>query len=175
MAEQTIELVPFTDEWAVLFRQEKDALAAVLGDNVLAIEHIGSTAIAGIVAKPILDIGIAVTSFEQGRQCVARIESLGYMYRGEYGIPRRHYFVKGMPRTHHLHMLEVDSKEWQNHLLFRDYLNQHPDIAAQYSALKQTLAVSCAGDRFLYTESKAPFIQNVLRDASRERNPAIIA
>jgi len=160
-----IELVPYTPRWSVLFAEEQAQLDAVLGTAVRAIEHIGSTAIPGIVAKPILDIGIAVDSFEEAAALVPAIVGLGYTYRGEYSIPRRHYFVKGKPRTHHLHMVEISSEGWRNNLLFRDYLRNHPDTAAAYAQLKQELAISTQGDRVLYTDSKAPFVRQVLEMA----------
>ena len=161
----TIELVPYSPRWETLFQEEQGRLTMLLGQDVLDIQHIGSTAIVGMVAKPIIDIAIAVTTFEAGAQCVDRIESLGYIYRGEHGIPRRHYFIKGNPRTHHLHMVEIDSDDWTDNLLFRDYLRSHPDMAEQYAALKQELAATYATDRRAYTESKAPFIQEVLHRA----------
>ena len=159
----TIELVPYSPQWETLFQEERNRLTALLGQDVLDIQHIGSTAIAGMVAKPIIDIAIAVITFEAGVQCVERIESLGYIYRGEHGIPGRHYFIKGNPRTHHLHMVEIDSDDWRDNLLFRDYLHSHPDTAERYAALKQELAAKYATDRRAYTESEAPFIQEALR------------
>ena len=102
-----VQLVPYTTEWIRLFEAEKARLQAAIGEHVLDIQHVGSTAIPGMIAKPIIDIGIAVEAFEEARVCVQPVESLGYEYRGEQGIPRRHYFVKGDPRIHHIHMNEV--------------------------------------------------------------------
>jgi GrpB-like predicted nucleotidyltransferase (UPF0157 family) len=115
-----------------------------------------------MIAKPIIDIGIAVTSFEGASVCVRPVEQLGYEYRGEHGIPRRHYFVKGYPTTHHVHMNEIESRDWQNQVLFRDYLIQHPGLAEEYAALKAELAQLYPTDRDAYTDGKAQFIERVL-------------
>lgn len=160
-----VRLAPYTAEWKRLFEQEKALLQAAIGHHVLDIQHVGSTSIPGMVAKPIIDVGIAVTSFEGARVCIQPIEQLGYEYRGEFGIPLRHYFVKGDPRTHHLHMHELDSPDWENQVLFRDYLIQHPALAEEYAALKVDLAQRYRTDRGAYLDSKAPFIQRVMEMA----------
>lgn len=85
-----VELAPYTAEWRRLFEEEKARLQAAIGQYVLDIQHVGSTAIPGMIAKPIIDIGIAVRDFEEARVCILPIEQLGYEYRGEQGIPRRH-------------------------------------------------------------------------------------
>ena len=157
-----VKLVPYSVEWQRLFEEEKALLEAAVGDLVLDIRHVGSTAIPGMVAKPILDIGIAVTDFDEATALVAPIEGLGYQYRGEFGITRRRYFVKDNPRTHHIHMVEIDSREWKNHLFFRDVLIQRPELAEEYAVLKTDLARRYAADRDAYLEGKAPFIERVL-------------
>lgn len=163
-----VQLVPYSAEWPRLFQEEKARLQAALGREALDIQHVGSTSIPGMVAKPIIDIAIAVASFKEAMVCVAPIEGLGYEYHGENGIPRRHFFVKGNPRTYHLHMLEQGSPEWENHLLFRDHLIRHPDCAAEYAALKTDLARRFENDRKTYTDEKAPFILRVLQLARSE-------
>ena len=160
-----VKLAPYAAEWKRLFEEEKALLQTVIGQYVLDIQHVGSTAIPGMVAKPIIDISIAVASFEEARVCVQPIEQLGYEYRGEHGIPRRHYFAKGNPRTHHIHMNEIDSRDWENQVLFRDYLIQHPGLAEEYAALKAELAQRYPTDREAYLEGKAPFIEGVLEMA----------
>ena len=157
-----VKLIPYTAEWERLFEVEKSLLQLAIDQFVLDIQHVGSTAIPGMVAKPIIDIGIAVTNFEEARICIPPIVQLGYEYRGEYGIPRRHYFVKGDPRTHHLHMNEIDSRDWENQVLFRDYLIQHSGLAEKYAALKMELAQQYPADREAYQDGKTPFIEQVL-------------
>ena len=158
-----VRLVPYATEWVQQFELEKSALQQVLAAYILDIQHVGSTAIPGMLAKPIIDIAIAVTDFDKSRVCIPLMEGLGYEYRAEQGIPRRHMFARGNPRTFHVHMLEIESLEWQNHLLFRDYLCQHPDDAKEYAQLKLQLATKYPQDRVAYTDGKAPFIQRMLQ------------
>ena len=160
-----VKLAPYTAEWGRLFEEEKALLQAAIGRYVLDIQHVGSTAIPGMVAKPIIDIGIAVVSFEEASVCIQPIEQLGYEYRGEQGIPRRHFFVRGNPRTRHIHVNEIDSRDWENQVLFRDYLIQHPRWAEEYAGLKAELAQRYPADRGAYLDGKAPFIERVLERA----------
>ena len=155
--------MPYTAVWAELFAEEKARLQTAVGPYILDIQHVGSTSIPGIPAKPIIDMAVAVANFEAARVCIEPIEQLGYVYKGELGIPRRHYFRKGDPRTHHLHMNEINSQDWQNQILFRDYLRQHPEVAQAYGALKLKLAARYERDPEGYLQAKAPFIEEVLR------------
>ena len=158
-----VELVPYTAEWRRLFEEEKARLQAAIGQYVLDVQHVGSTAIPGLIAKPIIDIGIAVRDFEEARVCIGPIGQLGYEYRGEQRIPRRHYFVKGDPRTHHIHMNEIGSRDWEDQVLFRDYLIRHPELAEEYAGLKKELARQYPTDREAYLDGKAAFIERVLK------------
>jgi GrpB-like predicted nucleotidyltransferase (UPF0157 family) len=163
----TVRLAPYEPEWARLYEAERARLQAAVGEHVLDIQHVGSTAIPGIVAKPILDIAAAVRSFEAAFVCIEPIVALGYEYYGENGIPRRHYFVRRDPVSGqtiiHLHMNELGGPDWENQILFRDYMLAHPGTAAQYTALKRDLAAQYPHDREAYTDAKAPFIEHVLR------------
>ena len=158
-----VKLAAYSAEWKRVFELERASLQAVVGSYALDIQHVGSTSIPGMLAKPIIDIAIAVNDFEEARVCIRPVEGLGYEYRGELGIPRRHYFVKGDPRIFHLHVVEINSMEWQNHLLFRDYLCQHPDLAKEYAELKTRLASQYPSDRLAYLDGKAPFIERVIQ------------
>jgi GrpB-like predicted nucleotidyltransferase (UPF0157 family) len=164
-----VKLAPYTAEWKRLFEQEKARLQAAVGSYVLDVQHIGSTSIPGMVAKPILDIGIAVRSFEKAAVCIEPMVQLGYEYRGENGIPRRHFFVKGAPRTHHVHVNEITSRDWENLVVFRDYLIQHPEIVQEYAQLKQELAQRFPTDRQAYLDGKSPLIERVLQLARSQR------
>ena len=166
---RNVKLVPYATEWKRLFEKEKALLQAALGNHLLDIQHVGSTAIPGMVAKPRIDIGVAVESFEEAAGCIHPVERLGYETRGEHGIPRRHYFVKGNPRTHHIHMNEMDSRDWANQLLFRDDVVQHPELAEEYAELKKRLAERYPADRQAYQQGKAPFIELVLKMAGPGR------
>lgn len=165
-------VVPDNGTRTELFIRERErlqhALAAVV--CVLDIQHIGSTAVPGLDAKPIIDIAVGVTSFEDAHVCREPIVALGYAYRGENGIPRRHYFVKNNPdepdasrqRTHHIHVLEAEGKEWQNHLAFRDALCANRDLVHEYAALKHELAACYTNNTVAYCNGKTAFIENVL-------------
>ena len=162
-----VKLMPHSEVWHQLFAEEDARLRDAVGEHLVAVEHVGSTSICGLSAKPIIDVAVAVREIADVEKCIVPIEGIGYRYRGEHGIPGRHYFVKGEPRTHHLHMVELDSDFWRSHLLFRDYLRQHSEVAEEYERLKNELAQKYEENREAYTEGKAAFIENVLRMAGR--------
>ena len=168
LGENAVRLNPYTKDWERLFREEKSRLQIAVGLFVLDIQHVGSTSIPGMIAKPIIDIAIAVESFEEANVCIKPIESLGYQYRGENNIPRRHFFVKGNPRTYHIHINEIGSRDWNEQISFRDYLIHHQDIASGYAELKMELAQRYPTDRQAYSESKSPFIKHVVQLAGSE-------
>lgn len=163
-----VTLLPHSPQWEGFYERERQQLELAIGDFVIHIQHVGSTSISGIVAKPIIDIGIAVKNFEAAVVCVGPMETLGYEYRGQDGIPRRHYFVKGQPRTHHVHMVELASTEWVALVSFRDYLRTHPEVADKYAQLKHGLAKQFANDRDAYQRAKASFIAEVIARAKQE-------
>ncbi len=163
LSSKIVRVCPYTPQWSQIFSEEQSRLQACIGDSVLDIQHVGSTSIPGMAAKPILDIAVAVADFEEAARCVPPLEQLGYLYRGENGIPRRHYFVKGDPVIHHLHMVEIQSEQWASMIGFRDHLRHHPDVVQAYAALKQQLVEQFPTDRKAYQEGKEEFIQQVLR------------
>jgi len=168
-----VRLVLYSPEWAKLFDEEKRLLIALIGDYVLDIQHIGSTSVLGLIAKPILDIGIAIEDFEEGKRCIQPIESLGYEYKGENGIPGRHYFVKGNPTTHHLHIVENNSEEWKKNITFRDSLRKDEMLAEEYAKLKLELAGKFKYDRVAYTDGKTDFINYVINLAGKHEQGTI--
>jgi len=123
-----IVLLPHDPQWTDLFEAERRAIER-LGGWFQSIHHIGSTAIPGIAAKPIIDILVILERSEDGVACADAMQTLGYEYRGDGGIPGRHYFRKGNPHTHHVHMWEAGRPEIGRHLRFRDYLRAHPEDA----------------------------------------------
>jgi GrpB-like predicted nucleotidyltransferase (UPF0157 family) len=151
-------------EWAARFEAERLRIAEALGPAALDIQHIGSTAVPGITAKPILDVAVAIRDFESGHALVSAIVALGYTYRGENGIPRRHFFMR--EGTHHLHVVERDGSDWQRHLRFRDRLLASPASAARYSQLKLAAARQAEGDRDRYQNLKSSFIEEFQRAES---------
>lgn len=160
-----VELAEHTEQWHQLFEEEKARLNEGIGNHVIAIEHVGSTSICGIAAKPILDIAVAIEDKTAGEKCIKPLEDLGYEYRGENGIAGRFYFVRGKPRTHHLHMLLVDCEPWKNHLLFRDYLRGNPAAAKEYDELKRNLAREYPNNRDAYLDGKNDFVEKNLKSA----------
>ncbi len=164
-----VRLYPYDSQWSKEFEKEKAEIQNTVGGHILSIDHIGSTAIPGLCAKPILDILIGLDDFEHGFHCVSGLEELGYTFRGENGIPGRHYFRKGSPRTHHLHMFARNSQEWQQHILFRDYLRAHAAQRDSYAELKTALAKRYPENREQYLEGKAAFIQNIIQLANNSK------
>lgn len=152
------------------FALEHARLAGAIGGCacVLDIQHIGSTSVPGLAAKPIVDIAVCVTSFEEAFVCVAPVQALGYVYKGECGVPRRHYFSRNnddepdaaLRRTHHVHI--VESEAWNNYLAFRDALRASASLARQYEELKRTLARQFPDDTHSYCDGKTDFILGVL-------------
>lgn len=159
-----LHLERYCDEWPQLFEEEAARIRAAVGCNVIDVQHVGSTSIPGMLAKPIIDIGIAVESFEDARICIESLQQIGYTYRGENGISRRHYFVKGNPRTHHIHMLEIASDDWKHLIRFRDQLRQGPELTEEYISLKRRLFSQFENNREAYQEGKASFIQSATND-----------
>jgi GrpB-like predicted nucleotidyltransferase (UPF0157 family) len=162
-----VQIVPYTPLWATIFQEESSRLAQALGSLAVDIQHIGSTSVPGLAAKPILDMGVAVATEADVAACVPLLESLGYTYRGNRGASEGYFFDQGSEQqlTHYLHMLLISNPSWQNYLRFRDYLIAHPAARDQYMQLKQELALQYPTDRAAYTAAKAQFIQQVLTAA----------
>ena len=163
-------LSPYREEWETLFDSEKKILLSAIGNHIIDIQHVGSTSIPGIPAKPILDLGIAVDEFENARTCIEPLTDIGYSFRGEHGILQRHYFTRGDPTTHHIHMVEESSDEWTKLIRFRDLLRADPKMAEDYSNLKRDLWERLPGDRKAYQAAKAAFICDVLKRADKKRD-----
>lgn len=159
-----IELSEYQDEWPILFEQEKAFLLEKIGGWFYgAVEHVGSTSVPRLLAKPVIDIMFGVRSLEASKGAIEVLVDNGYCYY-PYKIETMHWFCKPTPavRTHHLHLIPYESPLWMERLKFRNQLRNNPDIARQYGELKQALAVVHANDREAYTQSKWPFIREVL-------------
>lgn len=162
--EAPVEVVPYDPAWPALFLRERLALEAAIGPWLAGpIEHIGSTAVPGLLAKPVIDIMAAVEDLEVSRPAIAALAPLEYCYY-PYRADVMHWFCKPSPalRTHHLHLVPFNSKLWGERLTFRDALRQSPQLAAEYARLKQRLAEQFKTDREGYTDAKWPFIQRVI-------------
>nr|BBH92884.1 hypothetical protein KTA_10830 [Thermogemmatispora argillosa] len=164
-------LVDYDPQWPAAYAAERQRLLEAIGLWLLAVEHIGSTAVPGLAAKPTIDIMVAVRHLSHAVHCREPLRALGYEYvpEAERFIPERRYFrkVHGEKDTHHLHMVVYDSSFWRRHLLFRDYLRAHPATAQEYALLKQELAARFANDVAAYTEAKTAFIRRVESEAAR--------
>ncbi len=163
-----VTIVPYHPKWAEYFRQEKELLLKTMGETVLDIRHIGSTSIVGMPSKPILDILVGIQTLAEVEPFVANLNAIGYEDKGNGDEPGRRYFVKGAPekRTHHLNFCEMNGSFWVRHILFRDYLEIHPEAAQQYAALKRTLAAKFPNDRPAYTAGKEKFVRSILELAT---------
>lgn len=172
---RVIEVVPHNPAWKDIYTAEKTLLLDVFSGLAISIHHIGSTAIPGIKAKPVIDIMIIAQDIEKVDELNPAMIQLGYNPHGEYGIPGRRYFNKDTEgvRSHHVHSYAPGNPEIEAHLNFRDYLRAHPDEAQAYSQLKETLAAQYRHDSVTYTESKSDFVQRILNLASpwRKENP----
>lgn len=168
----TVRLEEHNPEWADLFEQEKKLLQKTFGDRIITIEHIGSTAIPGIPAKPIIDINVAIPSLDDIDDFVTKLQELGYEYIPERRFPDRQFFPKGPSekRTHHLNLVEIISETgWKNQLLFRDYLRTHANVRDEYATLKRELATKYAENRDEYTERKSNFVMRIIEEAKHEQ------
>jgi GrpB-like predicted nucleotidyltransferase (UPF0157 family) len=167
MQEAPIHLESYRPEWPIMFQRERALLADVLEQWLVGpIEHIGSTAVPGLDAKPIIDIMAPVESLEASRPALMALEPMQYCH-APYRADVMHWLCKPGPalRTHHLHLVPFASRIWHDRLAFRDSLRANPHIANDYLQLKRRLAVTYANDREAYTNEKAPFIETLLRGA----------
>ena len=167
-----VEVVPYDPLWRGAFEAEARHVASALGENVVAVHHIGSTAIPNIYAKPIIDMLVEAADIAEVDGRSSAMESLGYEVMGEYGIPGRRYFRKDNRegiRTHHVHAFEAGSAEAERHLAFRDYMIAHPAEAQSYSELKRKLAAEHPQSIDDYMDGKDGFIKEIDRRAARWR------
>lgn len=165
LASGTVRLAEADPAWPALFAAERTRVLAALAPLPLAVAHVGSTAVPGLIAKPILDVMGGRPAGSDLAPYVTALEAADYRYRGEFGIPGRDYFVRddiSGRRTHHLHVVEHGGAFWRAHLAFRDYLRRTPARAGAYEALKRDLAMRHPGDRAAYTDGKVAFIAETL-------------
>lgn len=156
-----VQLRPHTPAWRWRFLLERLRFWFSLPERILKIEHVGSTAIPGMPAKPILDIMIVVAEYEGASGSIRALERLGYEYKGENHQLRQHHLVKGSPTTHTLYLVEPENAELVARVRFRDYLIEHPEAARAYAELKTALAAAHARDLKAYQEGKFEFVQRI--------------
>jgi len=166
MPEDPIEIVPYDPSWPHLFERLAVDLRGALGDVVLRIDHIGSTAIPQLAAKPVIDLQISVADFEPLDVYRLPLGGLGYVFHADNPERTKRFFreAPGQRRTH-VHVRRAGSFSEQLALLFRDFMRVHPDVAARYTYLKMSLAERYKWDRQAYTDAKQPFIWQVIAQA----------
>jgi GrpB-like predicted nucleotidyltransferase (UPF0157 family) len=163
-----IVIVEYQHEWPAQYDGAAAELAAAFAPSAVRIEHIGSTSVSGLCAKPVLDILLGADALAEIESRIHALERLGYTYRPEYEaqLPERRYFVRAAsvtPRVH-LHAVHVGSPIFERHLLFRDLLRRNPTVRSQYAELKRKLAMEHMNNKAAYSEAKDPFIQRALAE-----------
>ena len=168
---EKIIIKEYDTKWPQLFETEKAALMEAIGHYVADIQHIGSTAVPGLAAKPVIDIMVGLRRLLDAQDCILPIEGMEYEYVPEFEdeFPDRRYFRKSIngKRTHQIHVVEINTDFWKRHLAFRDHLRSHSETANEYAALKKELAKQFENDREGYTNAKTIFIENVLANNAK--------
>lgn len=165
---EAFDLADYDPQWPVMFERERQQIEAVMGETMIEIEHIGSTSVPGLCAKPIIDLLMLVDTFAPIEDYTRRLEPLGYRYQPLDDEADRIFFWKGVPRTHHLHIAEYATWEHHRHIIFRDYLRAHPEIAKQYIRIKTELVGAFKTNRPAYTRGKTAFINAIMARAVEE-------
>jgi len=165
---EPVRIVAYDAAWPERFDAERAALEAAVGDRAIGgIHHVGSTAVPGLEAKPVIDILVGVCDLESSRGCLGVLEGLGYLY-APYRDDEMHWLCKPsrFHRTHHLHLVPAGSRRFRDELAFRDRLRHEPDLASRYGALKRRLAAEWVNDRERYTAAKGEFIRAALQPSA---------
>jgi len=163
MISDPVVIVEYNPSWPLRFAALAARAAAVLGSIPVAIEHVGSTAVPGLAAKPIIDLDVIVAREDVAR-ALERLAALGYVHQGDLGLPGRES-LRWPPdeERHHLYVCTADTPALRDHIIFRDYLRAHPDVARAYGELKRALVAQGMPDREAYQAGKAEFIDTVTR------------
>ncbi|NHK32731.1 MAG: GrpB family protein [Asgard group archaeon] len=173
---EPIIIEKYNADWIAKYEKTKNKLLEIIDEFVVAIEHIGSTAIPGLASKPVIDILIGLRSLEDAEKCISKLIEHEYEYVQEHEkvLPNRRFFrkpAKGLgKREYHVHMVEINSYFWKRQLLFRDYIKSHPDALREYEALKYSLALKFKENRQAYVDGKDEFIEKILKKAQKQLN-----
>ncbi|MUK87897.1 GrpB family protein [Ornithinibacillus sp. L9] len=170
MEKPIVRLCSYDPNWEKQYEYERRRILDVIGNYAVRIEHIGSTAIKGLEAKPIIDIMVGIHDLEIVPNLVRPLSVIEFEYVHKPEFKDRRFFRKGLwgQGTCHLHICKINSKEWKEKILFRDYLRLHPQIAEEYATLKKSLATTYKLDRQAYTKKKEPFIKAIIEKAKLE-------
>ena len=166
-----VVVVDYDPDWPRRFEFFQGRIMVALGGLAVGVEHVGSTAVVGLAAKPIIDMDVLLASADELPQAIERLATLGYTHQGDLGIPEREAFLAPAEDfPHHLYVCPPNSCEFQRHLAFRDYLRSHSKEAKAYGHLKQALALKFAHDRAAYIAGKDAFVQELLSRAISNRS-----
>ena len=164
MVTKHVIVLPYDEQWKKDFLMIKDELTSALGQLAMGIEHIGSTSVEGLSAKPIIDIDVVIKDYNVLEEVVSALKVIGYRHEGDLGITGREAFKyegKEHLRKHHLYVCPVDSPELKRHIAFRDYLRTHSEAVREYSYIKEEGAKQYPDDIERYIEHKSPFIEKI--------------
>lgn len=170
MPTPNVVIKDYNPDWEIQFEYEKDSILSVVSNKALKIEHIGSTSIKGLGAKPIIDIMVGISNIEETEAMIGPLSTIDYEYVPKPELTDRRFFRKGPwgQGKCHLHICEWNSMEWMNKIKFRDYLRNHPEAALEYYNLKLNLSKDFKFDRQTYTKKKEPFIKEIIERANRK-------
>ena len=174
---EPVVIVPYDPQWPRTFESLREVYLRALGDLAVAVEHVGSTSVPGLAAKPIIDVDVVFRSCDDLPGVVGLLAVLGYRHQGDIGVPGREAFAReggDVPRdgggrcwpAHHLYVCASDSDELRQHLTFRDWLRGNPAAVAEYAMLKHHLADVYRDDRDGYSDAKTDFIEEALKRAT---------
>ena len=164
MVTKHVVVLPYDAQWGQDFLKIKDELIDALGQLAVSIEHVGSTSVQGLSAKPIIDVDVVIKDYSVLDSVIISLENIGYRYEGDLGIAGREAFKydgKEHLRKHHLYVCPQDSAELHRHIAFRDYLRSHPEAAREYGRIKEEGARLYPFDIDGYIEYKSPFIEKI--------------
>jgi len=168
---RSLKLVEHNPKWISDYEIEAGKLRQMLSGIVISTYHIGSTAIAGIKAKPVIDILVEVSCLDDLETMHDQFRKIGYEPKGDYGIKGRRFYQKGGDeRTHHVHIYKTGNSEIKRHRLFVSFMKEHPDKAAEYEALKMALSIQYKDSSDSYSRGKSEFIKSVDDEAAKSKN-----
>jgi GrpB-like predicted nucleotidyltransferase (UPF0157 family) len=165
-----VEVVPYDPEWKVEFDRIREQLLSYVGDLIITIEHVGSTSIEGLAAKPIIDLDLVMDSYDVLPQIIERLQQHGYEHQGNLGIEGREAFERRQAdefMKYHLYVCPKDGKGYLEHIAFRDYLRSNVVARQEYSEVKQHLAELHRYDMDAYCEGKTAFVTSILSKAMK--------
>ena len=164
MATKRVVVLPYTEQWATDFETIKQEIESALSGLIIDIEHVGSTSVKGLSAKPCIDIDVVIRDYSVFEAVVARLAAIGYTHQGDLGIAEREAFQydnKSHLQNHHLYVCPQNSQELHRHITFRNYLRTHPQAVAKYSAVKENAARLYPDDINKYIAYKSPCIEEL--------------